>query len=103
MTLQVEDYLDHDVATPEHILWLAVIERAIIDYIDPCCRMTKLELGALELFFFSKRPKPCNLIYICQNVFDYPDACEAIRTRVKHLKAAGPKSFNRAKRYRISS
>lgn len=103
MTLQVEDYLDHGVATPEHILWLAVIERAMMDYIDPCCRMSKVEINALELFFFSKEPSPFNLAYICLNLLDYPNAQKVICKRVRRFKMLGPNSFERAKRYRRSN
>lgn len=100
MTFQVEDFVCHKTITPEHILWLAVIERAIMDYIDTCCRMSKLEMSELEQFFFCKYAKPCNLAYICNNLFDYSDAAEIIRKRVKSLKILGANSFVRAKRYR---
>jgi len=101
MIIESEDFIEPNTITPEHILWLAVIERAILDYIDPINCKNKLQLSELEYFFFAEKPKPCNLKYICQNVFDYSDAHIIIRNRVKHLKTLGPNAFDRAKRYRV--
>jgi len=71
---------------PERNLWLAVIERAIADYIMG----TELEFcwrRDLERFFFLDTPTPCNLNYICNMLFDHgDDAANKIRRRI--IKAA---------------
>jgi hypothetical protein len=72
-------------AMPEHVLWLAVIERAMMDYIGRTASLSKPSFVALDNFFFDEQPRQHNLVYICENLFDFPDAVPMIRRRVKEL------------------
>lgn len=88
------------IAPPERVLWLAVIERAIMDYVCPTPDIPSGALLGLDSFFFDDYPRPFNLRYICDDLFDYPDAAGAVRRRVIELTAHKKRSFNRSKRYR---
>lgn len=70
---------------PEHALWLAVIERAIIDYINPSKDCPHNSKFGLSWFLFERKPEPNNLTYICENLIEYPDAPKIIRRKVKTL------------------
>lgn len=72
-------------AGPEHALWLAVIERAMMDYLGRCASLAKPSKSSLHEFFFDLEPRPNNLQYICDNLFDFPDAAKLIRERVQRL------------------
>lgn len=72
-------------AMPEHVLWLAVIERAMMDYIGRTASLSKPSFVALNNFFFDEKPRKHNLVYICENLFDFPDAVPMIRKRVVEL------------------
>ena len=76
-------------ATPEHALWLAVIERAMMDYLGMWASLARPSKASLHEFFFDLQPRPNNLQYICDNLFDFPDAAKMIRERVQKL-ADGP-------------
>ena len=74
-------------ALPEQLLWLAVIERAILDYCWPEVNKGLNEKHTLHWFFFTKESKPCNLTYICNMIFDdSEDAAKRIRHRLTLLK-----------------
>ena len=86
MKIIVEDVFDHrEIATPEKVLWLAVIERALLDIIYPTQELSVKHRMNLQQFFYNDTPEPYNLVYICQNLFDYPDAAVVIRRRLKQL------------------
>ena len=86
-------------APPEQVLWLAVIERAILDAVYPTMEMSIYHKHSLYGFFYDKEPEPYNLAYICENLFDYPDAAKAIRRRLRQMLAdEGRLEFFRAKR-----
>lgn len=88
-------------AMPEQILWLAVIERALMDVIAPTMDMTVKHRLSLNWFFFSKAPRPFNLEYICEILFDYPDAANVVRKRLQELQNDPEQiEFARSKRYR---
>lgn len=74
------------VSMPEHALWLAVIERAMMDYIGRTASLPKPSERAVNDFFFELEPRPNNLQYICEILFDYPDAANVIRKRVQEIK-----------------
>lgn len=88
MKIIVEDVFHfQEIAAPEKVLWLAVIERAMLDAIYPTQELGIKHKMNLQQFFHEQEPKPFNLIYICNNLFDYPDAAVVIRKRLKELEA----------------
>lgn len=73
---------------PEHVLWLAVIEKAIIDYCWPTKDVNIDHRRSLQWFFFSETPEPNNLLYICELLFaDQTMACQILK-RIEKLKAS---------------
>jgi|LakMenE01Jun11ns_1017448.scaffolds.fasta_scaffold9822202_3 hypothetical protein len=76
---------DINFALPEHVLWLAVIERAMMDYIGRTACLSKPTEQSVHDFFFEDVARPNNLKYICDNLFDFPDAVPMIRKRVMQL------------------
>lgn len=74
--------------TPEHLLWLAVIDRALMDYIGRTACLPKASEQDLNAFFFEEVPRPHNLAYICQELFDWPGAAIKIRKRAVELAEA---------------
>jgi hypothetical protein len=89
-------------ATPEEVLWLAVIERAILDYAFPTIGLSIKHRNSLQWFFFTEEPEPHNLLYLCQILFDHPDAANEIKARINDLKndQEVQDTFLRSKRYR---
>ena len=85
ITLDESLISDNRFALPEHVLWLAVIERAMMDYIGRTASLPKANDRAIHEFFFEDTPRPNNLLYICNNLFDFPDAVPMIRKRVTDL------------------
>lgn len=81
----IELYPEHKVAPPEAVLWLAVIERAMLDAVYPTQELSMKHKMELFHFFYDEEPRPYNLVYICNNMFDYPDAPAVIRARLKKL------------------
>jgi hypothetical protein len=71
--------------TPELRLWLAVIERAMLDLTTDVITISREDRRDLNWFFFEQEPKPYNLAYICQNFLDHHHAVTQIRKRIKHL------------------
>lgn len=71
--------------TPEHLLWLSVIDRAMMDYIGKAAGISKPSQKEIHDFFFDDTPRPHNLVYICEELFDFPDAVPMIRKRVVEL------------------
>jgi hypothetical protein len=82
----VAEYFEEQEATPEHILWLAVIDRAIADYCAPSQELTLKYSMGLNGFFFEDSPRPYNLIYICSMLLDREDAVAKIRKRITEIK-----------------
>lgn len=76
-----------DLSTPEHLLWLAVIDKALTDYVKFENVLSPRERGALKWFLFDKRSRPNNLQYICEQLFDQDDVAEQIRERAKQIKS----------------
>lgn len=72
-------------ATPEHILWLAVIDRAIVDYIRWYDDLNIKHKKSLHWFLFEPKPVPNNLQYLCELLFDNHDAATTIRKRINFL------------------
>lgn len=70
---------------PEHLLWLAVIDRALVDYVRWYQELNIKQKNSLEWFLFERKPCPNNLQYLCELLFDDHDAAETIRKRVKFL------------------
>jgi len=86
-------------APPEKVLWLAVIERAILDAVYPTIDIAVQHRHSLYGFFYDREPRPYNLVYICENLFDYPDAAKVIRRRLRQMLAdEGRLEFFRSKR-----
>ena len=86
---------------PEQVLWLAVIERAMMDAIWPTTDLSIKHRHSLQWFFFKDEPQPFNLAYICEAIFDYPDAAKEIVKRLEDLKIdPEPLEFARSRRYR---
>jgi hypothetical protein len=70
---------------PETALWLAVIERAICDYSLPTQGLTAFFQVDLHRFFFEDTPKPYNLVYICNMLFERDDVVRTIRERLRKI------------------
>lgn len=86
-------------APPEKVLWLAVIERAILDAVYPTIDIPVQHRHTLYGFFYDREPRPYNLVYICENLFDYPDAAKVIRRRLREMLGdEGRLEFFRSKR-----
>lgn len=75
-----------EVTTPEGILWLAVIDKAITDYVAPTPDLAATFTQGLDWFFYETKPAPYNLAYICEMLFDDTSKVSAIRARVTKLK-----------------
>jgi hypothetical protein len=88
-------------ATPEQILWMAVIERAMIDYLWPPRDLNIKHRNNLVPFLFDTNPWPHNLEYICQNVFEHSDTVIQIRRRIIKMKQdkVPEEAFMRARRF----
>lgn len=83
----IESELDPpEVNTPEGILWLAVIDKAITDYVAPTPDISATYTQGLDWFFYEVKPAPYNLAYICDMLFDDTSKVSAIRKRVTKLK-----------------
>jgi hypothetical protein len=83
----IESELDPpEVNTPEGILWLAVIDKAITDYVAPTPDLSATYTQGLDWFFYEVKPAPYNLAYICDMLFDDASKVSAIRARVSKLK-----------------
>lgn len=102
MKLNLESLIPVEhIAMPEVVLWLAVIERAMLDAVYP-----KKDLGIaykrdLNDFFYNDVPRPHNLVYICNTLFDCSDAHLQIRKRLEHLlNSTTDDNMNRGKRYK---
>jgi len=100
--IYVEDVFQHrPITTPEEVLWLAVIERAIMDYCWPTTELSIKHRNSLQWFFFATEPEPFNLLFICDTLFDDSGAPNLIRKRIDKLKNEPELlEFCRSKRYR---
>jgi hypothetical protein len=72
---------------PEFALWLAVIDKAVLDYVKHYKYLPPGERSILRWFLFCKDPKPNNLAFLCENLFDEPDITAKIRGRIHKLKS----------------
>lgn len=72
-------------ALPETLLWLAVIDRAIVDYVDPPKDLPSCLKSNLYQFIYSQRPEPFNLSYLSIELFGDPIFGEQIRKRIAGL------------------
>lgn len=88
-------------ALPEHILWLAVIERALIDVTATTKNCSKDIKRDLYWFFFCTTPEPNNLEYICTNLIGDSRWINKIRQRVKKLQLFQIEELTISKRTRI--
>jgi hypothetical protein len=86
---------------PEAVLWLAVIERAMLDYLQPSTKATRRYDQHLYWFFYGTTPEPCNLAHICDVILDYPGLLSRIRRRMTRLKndAECKDQFMRSRRF----
>jgi hypothetical protein len=75
-----------EVNTPEGILWLAVIDKAITDYVAPTPDLSPTYSQGLDWFFYETKAAPFNLAFICDMLFDDSSRVSAIRARVTRLK-----------------
>lgn len=67
-------------------MWLAVIDKAITDYVAPTPDLSATFSQGLDWFFYEKKAMPFNLAYICDMLFDDSSKVSAIRARVTALK-----------------
>lgn len=86
ITLDESIFGETSISMPEHALWLAVIERAMMDYLGRTASLPRPSQTSVNDFFFELDPRPNNLQYICEALFDYPDAANVIRKRVQEIK-----------------
>lgn len=70
---------------PEHILWLAVIDRAVVDYVRWYEDLNIKQKRSLDWFLFEEKPCPNNLQYLCEMLFDDYEVANNIRKRAKFL------------------
>lgn len=70
---------------PEHILWLAVIDRALVDYVRWYEELNIKQKRSLDWFLFEESPCPNNLQYLCEMLFDDYEVADSIRKRAKFL------------------
>jgi hypothetical protein len=91
-----------EINTPEGIMWLAVIDKAITDYVAPTPDLSPIYTQGLDWFFYETKAAPCNLAYICDMIFDDSSKISAIRARVTKLKK-DPEALKRfsKKRYNL--
>lgn len=68
-------------ATPEQLLWLAVIDRALVDYIKFYDSLHIKHKRSLDWFLFEDESVPNNLVYICEQLFNDADVVKIIRKR----------------------
>ena len=92
---------DHK-ASPEQLLWLAVIERALLDYACPTSDSQKCHNIGLDWFFYELKSKPYNLEYICENFLNFPAGAEKVRKRLERLlnSEVPEQAINRSRRYK---
>ena len=92
---------DHK-ASPEQLLWLAVIERALLDYACPTSDSQKCHNIGLDWFFYELKSKPYNLEYICENFLNFPAGAEKVRKRLERLinSEFPEQAINRSRRYK---
>jgi len=95
------EHYDHK-ATPEQVLWLAVIERAILDYACPTSDSQQCHNIGLDWFFYELKPKAYNLEYICENFLNYPGGASIVRKRLEQLRTMEypERALNRSRRYK---
>ena len=85
--IYIEDVFDQrPITMPEEVLWLAVIERAMMDYCKPTKELNIKDKNDLQWFFFTTEPKPFNLLFICDTIFDDAGAAKLIIKRINKLK-----------------
>lgn len=70
---------------PEVTLWLAVIERAIVDLTNPLATIRQEDKRDLDWFFWEPRSMPFNLAYICENYLDSDHMLPSIRKRLEQI------------------
>lgn len=71
-----------ELAQPEALLWLAVIDRAIADYVKRPPELSIKYRQGLDWFFFEEEPEQFNLQYLCDQLFDDSSTAVSIRNRV---------------------
>lgn len=74
-----------ELGLPEHLLWLAVIDRAIADYVKRPPDLSIKYRQGLDWFFFEEEPAPFNLQYLCEQLFDDDSTVVVIRKRITRL------------------
>ncbi len=89
------------IAMPEVVLWLAVIERAMLDAVYPKKDLPLPYRRDLRDFFYNDIARPYNLVYICNTLFDASDAHIQIRRRLEELlNSTTDDQITRGKRYK---
>ena len=81
----VEPEETRELNLPEHLLWLAVIDRAIADYVKAPPDLNIKYKQGLDWFFWEVESQPFNLTYIAEQLFDDSSSVQAIRRHVKRL------------------
>jgi hypothetical protein len=72
-------------ASPEQLLWLAVIDRALVDYVKWLPTLNAKQRGSLDWFLFEEQAVPNNLAYICEMLFDDHNLAAKVRKRARGL------------------
>jgi len=78
-----------ELALPEHLLWLAVIDKAISDYIKHPSDLSGVYRQGLDWFLWETTASPFNLQYLCDLLFEDESTISVIRARVTELKKTG--------------
>lgn len=97
----VEPEEPRELNLPEHLLWLAVIDRAIADYIKPQPDLCIKYKQGLEWFFYEEEPQPFNLAFITEQLFEDDSKAQAVREHLARLKA-NPEELDRYHNKRYS-
>lgn len=81
-------WIDYDInkASPEHVLWLAVIDRAQVDFIKGFQGEHAVDKKYLHRFFYETKVRPCNLRWICDMLFEDNRIPELIISRTIEVK-----------------
>ena len=87
-------------ASPEHILWLAVIERAISDYIGTSQDIKNDERRSASWFLFCQEPFPCNLAWISLMLYGDKSMSDNVAKQVKRLESSAQERISYQGSYR---
>lgn len=86
--VEVIEALESNPDFPERRLWLAIIERAVIDYaVAGIPTRSRIGKNKVKHWLFDDKARPNNLVFICRLLFDDDNgAVQAIRKRAQEMR-----------------